>query len=106
MLLCLVTAIAVVIALVSIFRRNAQRELIAGIIGLVSAIISCGLYYYARIVMSGGSWGSATMFLMPDGSTVTRHPVAFVFTVYIIAGALCVMIIIHGAVRHKRGRTN
>jgi hypothetical protein len=81
-ILCFVIIFTLVAAFVTLFVMKPKAERLLGIIAAASAVISYAIYYYARIVISGGSFS--------DGRVV------MITAVYIVAAALSVAFAIDG----------
>ena len=88
LVLCAVTAISLMIALVSIVTKKPGIERSIGVVALISTVISFLIYYYLRIILSGGG--------------LSDWRVVFVVTVYAVACILSASSIVDGSGKLKK----
>ena len=53
--LCAVAVVSLVVAVAALVKKRAKAEWIAGAVALSAAVVSLLIYYYLRIVESGGT---------------------------------------------------
>ena len=53
--LCVLVAICFISALIAFINKKPKAECISGVMALIATIISFTIYYYLRIILSGGT---------------------------------------------------
>jgi hypothetical protein len=86
LILCLIAAISIAIALISLFTKRTGIEKSMGVVALVSTVISFSIYLYLRII---------------SGFSFSDWRVVFVVSVYAIACFLSVFAIVDGSRKTK-----
>lgn len=88
--LCMITAISTVVALLAIYWKEPKRERLFGIAAAISCVVSYIGYYHVRMIQSGG--------------TFSDYRVVIITLVYVVALIISATLTIDGQRRLKSSK--